>query len=214
MTTPTPPADPPGTPDPADAGRTFTQADLDRIAAREKTQGRKAAEQAFAEQLGVSVTEAADIIKAHQQRAEADKTEMQRAAEARQAAEQDAATARQEAAQVRHAAAVERALLTAGVALPDDGADEALAGVARLVAADPGADAATITAAVSTLKIRFPGLFTRPASTGAPNGDPGPGPRGGQPGKDRFTAGIERARAGTGGGGYKVGPGGRLTLNP
>lgn len=188
--------DPTGTPDTStDTGRTFTQADLDRIGAREKAQGRKAAEQALSEQLGVPVTEAAQIIKAHRDRTEADKSEIQRAAEARQQAEQDAATARAEAAQIRHTAAVERALLTAGVALPEDGADETLAGVAGLVAAEPGADAATINAAVATLKGRLPGLFGRAAAAGGAAGDPGPGPRGGQSaGKGGIAAGLARAQ--------------------
>ncbi|MCK9929337.1 hypothetical protein MXD62_19495 [Frankia sp. Mgl5] len=181
----------------SDAGRTFTQADLDRIAAREKAQGRKAAEQAFADQLGVSVTEAADIIKAHQQRADADKSEIQRATEAREQALRDADTARAEATQARHAAAVERALLVAGVALPEAEADRdtALARVARLVDAEPGADTATIAAAVAGVKTQFPGLFGQRAAAGGAAGDPGPGPRGGgQGGGGGIAAGIARAQ--------------------
>ncbi len=181
----------------SDAGRTFTQADLDRIAAREKAQGRKAAEQAFADQLGVSVTEAADIIKAHQQRADADKSEIQRATEAREQALRDAATARAEAGQARHTAAVERALLVAGVALPEAEADRdtALARVARLVDAEPGADTATIAAAVAGVKGQFPGLFGQRPAAGGAAGDPGPGPRGGQnAGKGGLAAGLARAQ--------------------
>ncbi|WP_256789828.1 hypothetical protein [Frankia sp. AvcI1] len=179
------------------AERTFSQADLDRIGAREKAQGRKAAAAELAEALGMSVDDAKRIIGEHQARAHADKTEVQRAAEARQAAELAAATAQAEAAQVRHGAAVERALLLAGVALPEDGADEALAGVARLVTAEPGADAAAITAAVTALKGRFPGLFAKPVTgAGGASGDPGPGPRGqNSGGKSGLAAGLARAEA-------------------
>ncbi len=180
-----------------DAGRTYTRAEVDaeiaRIATREKTQGRKAAANEFAETLGMSVDDAKRIIGEHQARADADKTEVQRAAEARQAAELVAATAQAEAAQVRHTATVERALLLAGVALPEDGADEALSGVARLVTAEPGADAAAIAAAVTVLKGRFPGLFAKPATGAA--GDPGPGPRGqNNGGKSGLAAGLARAQ--------------------
>src|SRR5690606_2004609 len=116
--TPTPTPTPIPTP-PAPTGGTFTQEDLNRIAAAEADKGERRGKQAAAEEaaktLGVSVEEAARIIKAHQEAEAAAMSEAQRleaAAKATQAAaEADRAAAKLEL----HAARVERALTTAGV---------------------------------------------------------------------------------------------------
>lgn len=171
------------------ATRTFTQDEVSNIAAREKAQGRQAAENQLAEDLGVPIEEAREIIEQHRQREEAEKTEAQKAREAADREKAEAEQAKAEAARERHDAKVERALLKAGVN-PD-----ILERATPSLNLEVGADDAAIKAEIDALKKDVPSFFGTgngkpPSST--PGGTP---PSGGQPNKDAFDKGAERAKA-------------------
>jgi hypothetical protein len=87
----TPPVIPPPPAGPGAGGKgdgpKFTQDDLNARDIAGKKAGAAAAKKQLAEELGVSLDEAAKIIKAHNDRTEAEKTELQRQADALAAAE-------------------------------------------------------------------------------------------------------------------------------
>lgn len=169
----TPGVVPPVTP-PVPAPRTFTQDEITAIAAREKEQGKVAALREASELLGgMSIADAAELVKAARAADEANKTQAQRDLEAAQATKAAAETDRAAAAADRHAARLERLLGTAGAS------DVEIAAGALKV--DVGADDTTITAAITALKTRVPGLFGTPATV--PPSDPGkpPAPGGATP---------------------------------
>lgn len=185
-----PPKDPPQ--------KTFTQEELNRIAAREKQEGQRAAQQQVADDLGVSLDEAKRIIQEHHSREEADKTEAQRAREQADREKAEAEREKQTTAAERHDARVERALLRAGV--PDSDEDEGkLDRVKRMVTVDVGAEYEDIKADVETIKKDFPQLFESTPSPGngrAPSGDPpGQPPRQKTGGEDPMKKGAARAKA-------------------
>lgn len=200
---PTPPPAPPandGKPADGDGGegqRTFDQAEVSRIAAREKEQGRRAAEQALADQLGMPIAEAKAILDRQRETEEAAKTDAQRekdrAAAERQAAENEKAAAKLET----HNARVERAFLREGIDL-DTLKDEERARIARLVSVEPGATFDEVLSDVKSVKAGFPGLFAGTAGNGLPGSDPSgraPAPK---PGEDAFSRGVERAKGSRG----------------
>lgn len=189
MTDPDIPTEPAGGP----AEKTFTQADLDRIVTREKAAASRSAASQLAESLGMSVDDAKKLLAEHAAAQDAAKTQAQRDAEALTAARAEADRAKGEVTAARHAVAVERELVRAGLVLPDDAAerDDALTQAAALVSADQGADGAAIAAAVKATKKRWPGLFAAPSKAGS--GDPGPGPRGA--GHGAGPTGLEAGKA-------------------
>lgn len=210
-----------GTPSP-----TFTQADLDRVATQQKAEGKRAAEKAIADQFGVSIEEAQRIIASARENEEKEKSEAQRARDAAEAEKKAAADEKAAAAAEKHSIAVERALIRAGIALPekDTEADALLSRMARLVDAEVGADSETIRKAVEAVKADFPEKFTKPEEgeeggdgkggkggqgSGAPNSDPKGGPPKPKLDNDAMERGRERAKAaagtaGTGLGGYNL----------
>lgn len=188
-----PPADPPGGAGGGDSKsndqQTFSQAELNRIAAREKDEGKRAAAAEIAKQLGCTVEEAVEFIKQAKAKEDAEKTEAQKAKEAADKAKADADTAAAEAAQEKHMARIERSLLKAGV--PDAKLDK----VARMLDVEVGAEIDKIDEAAKDLKKEFPELFA-----GGKQGPPGsdPGGNGGKPNvkpnEDAFNRGAERAK--------------------
>lgn len=171
------------------ADKVFTQEELNRIAAREKAQGRAAAEKQLAEDLGVTIEEAKAIITAHREQEEANKTEHQKAmedaAERQRKADEAAATAQQ----TTHEATVERLLVRAG-ANPD-----LLDRAARSMLLEVGADEATVNAEIDKLKNEVPSFFgggKQPPPSSTPGGSPPPG---GQKIKTALERGAERAKA-------------------
>jgi hypothetical protein len=187
-----PPKDPP---DPKDDGKedpkkdtTFTQEELNRIAAREKDEGKRAALADVAKTLGCTVEEAASIIKTAREADDKQKSEAQRSQEAADKAKAEADAEKAEAAKEKHTARVERVLLKAGVM------DEKLEKVARMLDAEVGAEVDKIEAAAKDLKKEFPELFTGKPAGGPPNSDPPGGPPKPTLKDDKFNAGVERAK--------------------
>lgn len=165
--------------------RTFTQQEMSARAAQEKAEGKRAAEKSIADQLGVSVEEAKTIIAAANAKADAEKSEAQRAIEAANAKEATAAEREAAAARRVHDADVRDALRDAGV-------DKSkVAKVSSMLSTlEVGAEEAAITKEVEALKKEFPELFG--VTTGAPHSDPGKGPGGKPPTEDAMTRGAER----------------------
>lgn len=160
-----------------DAGKTFTQADLDRLA------GKRAAEAARKAKADIdaylkSEKDAADL---------AAMDDVARAKAEADTARAEAASIRAEAAAERLAAKVERWLLAEGVA------ESALTRATRLLALAPDASDDDIAAEIDAVKADVPGLFTPATGTGKPNpprpatGTPPPPPKGGQPPADPTT---------------------------
>jgi hypothetical protein len=159
---------------PADPPVSFDQDAVNRIAAREKAQGKAAAVAEIATQLGMSVEDAKKVLEGHKAAEDAAKTEAQRQVDAAKAETNAAKDERAQVVAERHTLNVERALLLAGLPAGDDDAAAKLLGrAAKLVDVEPGADRAAIAAAVTTLKTELPALFT---ATAAPGGTPPPAP--------------------------------------
>lgn len=190
-----PPKDPPNDDPPP---KTFSQDDVNRIAAREKEQGRQAAAQSLADDLGVSLEEAKTIIKEHRDRSEAEKSEAQRAKEAADREKAEAAEEKKAAARERHETKVERRLIRAGV--PDD--EEGLKRVMRMVTVEVGASDDDLQAEIDSIKTQFPTLFGTGEGGGgrgrAPSGDPPGSPPKPKGGESRYARGVERAKARSG----------------
>ena len=175
-----------------DSGKVFSQEDLNRIAAREKAQGRAAAEKQLAEDLGVPLEEAKAIITAHREREDAQKTEHQKAMEDVVERQRKADEAAATASRTTHQATVERLLVRAG-ANPD-----LLDRAARSMVLEVGADEATVTAEIDKLKDEVPSFFgggRTPPPSSSPGGSPPPG---GQKVKTGLERGAERAKASQG----------------
>ena len=152
----------------------LTQAQVDSIVGREKATTEAATKKAIADQLGVTLDEAAAIIKAAKDRDEAEKSEAQKARDAADKEKGEAESAKSAAAAAKHELDVIRALARAGVPIvaidektglassdaeAQKKVDAKLATMAKLVEAEVGADAATIDTAVTALKDTMPELF-------------------------------------------------------
>lgn len=141
--------------DGGDAGKTFTQADLDRIAGQRANEARRKAEKDMKDFLAA-------------QKAEADLAAMDDVARAKAEADTaraEAAAVRAEAAAERQAAKVERRLLSAGLE------ESSLARATRLLNLDSDASDDDIDADIAAVKTELPGLFT---ATGDGAGKPNP----------------------------------------
>jgi hypothetical protein len=143
--------------------RTFTQAEMNRIASQEKKDGRNATLREVAEKLGIEdLDEAASVLADYRESQDREKSEAQKA---RETADKEAAEAKQlkaEAAREKHETKVERYLLRAGV--PEGEGDEegkALSRVARMLDVEVGADSDEIRDAVEELQKDFPALFAK-----------------------------------------------------
>ena len=195
------PASPPAGGAPADAPpaeKTLTQSEVNAIAAREKSQGKAAAEQAIAEQLGVSITEAAEIIKKAREADEKTKSEAQKDRDAAAKEKQDAEADRSAAKVEVHQARLERAFAKVGVDLSDDKEQAKNARLLRLVSVEVGSSYEDVLAEVTQIQKDFPALFGgTPVTPGAkaPGGDPKGQPPKPTGGEDKFEAGRKRAQA-------------------
>lgn len=195
-----PPATDPPKEDPSKTEKMLPQSQVDAIAAREKAEGKRAAEQALATELGVDLATAKQIITKAREAEDAQKTDAQKAREAADA-EKTAAEAEKQAAKVEvYNTRLERAFVRTGLELGDTDADKAkMARIQRMVSTEPGATFDEILADVQAIKTEFPGLFDgkTPEKTPqrrAPGSDPkgkAPAPKGGE---DAMAKGRERAR--------------------
>ena len=184
-----------------DDQKTISQKDLSRLLAREKGEGRRAAEKALADQLGLPVAEAKKIIDAHNKAQDEKKTEAERekdkASQAATAAEQ----AKAEAEQAKHESLIERALLRSGFTADDsDEGQKKLTRVRKMITVEVGASFEDVLADVKDVKTDFPALFAakdpgdddgrKPGKL--PGSDPAgrpPKPKGGE---DKYDAGAKR----------------------
>lgn len=197
-TTETPPATgDPVAPAPTAEAPTVTQDVLNRIVGREKAEAKRKAQQELAEQLGVSVDEAKQIIEDKRKADEAAKSEVDKARDEAEQARREAEEARAQAAKDRFDAKLERRLAAAGVGagIDDAGQREGLmARALRLIDLSPDADDEQIAAEIEQLKKDIPGLFTA-AKAQAPSGVTGAAPPASQASKSPIERGRERARA-------------------
>lgn len=182
----------------------FTQEELDSI-----VQGRLArhAESVYGElakKWGVTIEEAEQIVTAHKEKSEGEKSEAQKAKDAADKARADAETAAQTAKREAHEAKVERALVRAGVPItaekPEDQEilEKKLAKIVGLVEAEVGADDAEIAKAVTALKETMPEVFPGASATTTftpPGVTPKLPVKQSKEPKDAMTAGAERAKA-------------------
>lgn len=177
-----PEGDPPEGDPPNGDDKKFSQADLNRLLAREKSDGKRTGQAELLQALGVTnLDEAKEIIA--QRKADEDKllSDTQKAQKEAEREKAEAATAKAEAANERMQARKERALIRAGI---DDGQIEL---VARLIDVDNDADQDTVNAAVEELKTKMPQLFEEPDPSKVPDpskppgSNPGRPPRGGGP---------------------------------
>ena len=196
--TPQPPQQQPPAPP-----QTFTQDELNRIATREKEQGRQAGVNALAAQFGFAdADQLQSFIAAQQAAAAAQLTEQQRHEQEVAQRDQQTRTREQQLAARERDLNIRGALAVAG-AFGDEQDDAA----AILQAAVPAnADAAALATAVTELKTRRPALFATapPAPPAAPGTlqsmqQPHQPPQGtpGQAGRDRASERFgQRARVG------------------
>ncbi|MEU8469584.1 hypothetical protein AB0F30_16950 [Streptomyces sp. NPDC029006] len=190
------PATPPAPPTPADMtpkpqqipgtdpAKQFTQDDLDRIAAREKAQGKRSALKEFAEAHGFTTVEDAEAFIGAARKAQQDAlSDDERRRQELDRREQDLA-AKEAAATARERAAIRKAAVMGLGATGEELAD-ALALLERDLAEQPDADETAVTAAAEALKARRPALFgtapTAPQPQPALPPAPGGAPAGGSP---------------------------------
>lgn len=159
----------------------FTQTDLNRLLAREKSDGKRVGQAELLQTLGVSnLDEAKAILEAAREAEAKNLSEAEKAKKEAEAAKAKADEDSRTATAIRMAAMVERALLRAGLGIDDKDGDEQLELVARMVIVEPDSDQDAVNAAVADLKKKMPQLFE---STGkapepkTPGSDPGRQPR-------------------------------------
>lgn len=185
-----PPAGDPAATDPPKPGppaaRTFTQAEVEALAAKEKAQGKRAAAREFAEKHGFTTIEDAEAFIAAARQAEEAQLSEQQKREKALAEREAAAEAREKAAIARERDASRRATLVGLGATGDD-----LEDAAALLRVADDADDATVAEAAAKLKERRPELFGITPTPAPPAGQlppaPGGAPAGGPPSRQSAT---------------------------
>lgn len=152
---------------------TFTQADLNKIGKREKEAGKRAAEQAFADQLGIPIDEAKKIIETHKAAEDAKKSEADRLKDAAAKEKSDADALKATSAGEVRTARIERALAAEKFPKIDD--DKATAKVVRMLDVASDASYEDVREAVKDLKKDFPSLFEEAKDDGKNKKPPLPG---------------------------------------
>lgn len=134
------------------------QAEMTRIATREKAEGKRAAEREIAEQLGVSVEEAKQLIADRKAAEDAKKDELAKATEAKAAADAKAADAERQLTEARLTQRIYDALEDAGCA-----DRKARTMLRRTIEAKPDATDEELAAIVEDeVKKAFPASFAAP----------------------------------------------------
>lgn len=174
--TPPVPTPPPSAPPAPPESRTFDQDAVSAIATREHDrgarEGKRQAEEALLQRLGVTSVDDLDnvaaLAKAAKEADDKNKTQAQKDAEEAAALRAEAETDRAAAKAERHSATLERLLTAAGMA-PETQAYVTVPGL------DVGATVEEIQEKVTAMKEAQPNLFgTAPAPTPPPNADPRP----------------------------------------
>lgn len=178
--------------DDADTGKppekTYTQRDLNRIAKREKEQGRKAALQQVADDLGMTVEEAKTFMEEANARSGKDTEDASKAKTRAAEKEKKAAALLVEAIEIRNSARVAAKLTAAGLAPK---LAERLASTVDIDLTDDDLDDDDIADAIDELREDTPALF--PSTNGTADDDDEPGtPR---PPKDSTPRGKRRPPA-------------------
>jgi hypothetical protein len=198
----TPPANPtqdPAQPDPQ-AGKTFTQEHVTRIATEQKQEGKAAAIAEVAQRLGMSIEDAEKVLAAAKKAEDEKKDELQKVQEERDRIQRERESEKATDAQEKHDLRVRLELIRAGVPLPEDEteADEALEQLVRLVSAKTGATLEEIRTDIGKTKTRFPNLFesstTPPTPAPTPSALPSGKPQQTSAGKSGLETGAELAR--------------------
>lgn len=169
-----------------------------RVARAEKN-ALQAAQQKFADQLGVSLEKAAEIIKQANEAEEARKTTETRLQEALDTLKSESELNVGKAQQEAHDARVKLALIKAGLPKETVDNDEALSRVARLVSVPTGANLEDITADIAVMReTTFPQLFEQPKAPSTGNVPSNPSGRPSTPSlgtKQPLDVGQELAQA-------------------
>lgn len=180
-------ADPPG-PQGTSSTTTFTQDQLEAIAARKADQARRGATKALLEELGfTSKEEAAKFVNGAKEAERAQMTEAERVRTEAEAVKAAAEADRLAIASERHTAAVERALVQAGAPI------DKLARIARLVDVEQGADPEAIATSIDLVKAEFPQMFGQPGHAPSPSSEPASG--GPAPTRTTGMTALERGAA-------------------
>ncbi|MEU3340429.1 hypothetical protein [Streptomyces sp. NPDC006668] len=172
------------------------QETLNRLLAREKQQGERAAIRKLVEQLGFTKTD--DLAAFVRQQRDAQAAQLSEIERREQAAEEKlrSAETREAQALAREHVAIRRAAL-GGLGAAGDDLEDAILLIDRALHDQPDADEETVATAAEQLKERRPELFGKARATvpPAPGGSPAGGPpkRGGIPPR-RGAAGLEMAR--------------------
>jgi len=193
----TPPAPPAVDPNPADpavppkpgppAARTFTQAEVEALAAKEKAQGKRSAAKEFAEKHGFGSIEDAETFIAAARKAQEDAlSEQEKLTRQLEADRKKIDDDRAALATDRRTVQLEQALTRRGAIDTDDtpNLQDAMALLERELRATPDADAVAIAEAADRIKARRPDFFGGAAPGAAANQlppAPGGAPAGGPP---------------------------------
>lgn len=169
-------------------GRTFTQDELSRYTTKSARQAAAKARRDLAEQLGVSLEDAAKIIRDHREAEEQTKDEITKAREAAAAATTQAAALEQDLKRERLSRQVGAALLKRDGDKPgcDPEVVDTITDLAVSFAIDaPDGEDDPVAWAVSQARTRIPHVFTSAGGSGADDddssGDNGRLPGGGRP---------------------------------
>jgi hypothetical protein len=177
--------------------KTLTQSEVNVIAAREKAEGKRAAEASIAESLGVTIEEAKTILAKHKETEDAKKTEADKAKEAADREKASATTEKSAAAKEIHETRLERAFRKEGLDL--DSSDDKTKRVLRMVTVEPGASYEDVLKDVQSVKADFPALFDeqdpKDPKRRAPSSDPKGKPPKQTGTEDSFARGAERAKS-------------------
>ncbi|MFE3577929.1 hypothetical protein [Streptomyces vinaceus] len=187
-----PAADPAASADPSTPN--VSQDDLNRLLAREKVQGGRAAVKKLLGDLGFDTAEALGaFITTKREADQAALSEVERREQAAAELERQASQ-RLADAETRERAAVRRAVL-AGLGASGEDLADAVVLIERALIDQPDADEAAVTVIAEQLKDRRPSLFGQQSPPPAPGGSPAGGPpsRGGLPPRPG-SAGLEMAR--------------------
>lgn len=182
------------------ANTSFTQDQVNEIAAREKRDGRRSAERELVDELGMTPTEAKAIIDAHKQRETDEQSEVDRARAEKSEAETKAERAERVAAEAKLESRLVKALARAGA---QEGVfDDALVILQhRLSDDDPDDDA--VKTVVKKMKTDMPTFFAKKSDEEDSNKGSKPKPPSGDPGSpppspgtgSSIYRGRERAQA-------------------